>query len=51
MMCWESLEDSEQEERTRKMIGHDEEMNDDKEKHDDKKDDEEHAESTVYTGN
>ena len=30
MMCWESLEDSEQEERTRKTIGRDEEMNDDK---------------------
>ena len=31
MMCWESLEDSEQEEKTRKMIGQDEETNDDKE--------------------
>ena len=51
MMCWESLEDSEQEERTRKTIGRDEEMNDDKEKQDDEKGDEEHVESTVYTGN
>ena len=51
MMCWESLEDSEQEEKTRKMIGQDEEMNDDKEKQDDKKDDEEHVKSTVYTAN
>ena len=51
MMCWESLEDSEQEERMRKMIGRDEEMNNDKEKKDDEKDDEEHDESTVYTGN
>ena len=47
MMCWESLEDSEQEERTRKTIGQDEETNDDKEKQDNK----EHAKSTVYTGN
>ena len=51
MMCWESLENSEQEEKTRKMIGQDEEMNDDKEKQDDKKDVEEHVESTVYMGN
>ena len=51
MMCWESLEDSEQEERTRKTIGQDEETNDDKEKQDDEKDNKEHAESTIYTGN
>ena len=51
MICWESLEDSEQEERTRKTIGQDEEMNDDKEKQDNEKDDKEHAKSTVYTGN
>ena len=31
MMCWENVEDSEQEERTRKRIGQDEKMNDDKE--------------------
>ena len=51
MMCWESLEDSEQDRRKRKMIGRDEEMNNDKEKQDDKMDDKEHIESTVYTGN
>ena len=51
MMCWESLEDSEQEERMRKMIGGDKEMNDDKEMQDNEKDDEEHAKGTVYTGN
>ena len=51
MMCWESLEDSEQEERTRKTIGQDKETTDDKEKQDDEKDNEEHAEGTVYTGN
>ena len=50
MMCRESLEDSEQEEKMRKTIGRDKEMNDDKEKQDDEKDDEEHVESTVYTG-
>ena len=37
MMRWESLEDCEQEERMRKMIGQDEEMNDDKEKQNDKR--------------
>ena len=37
MMCWESLEDSEQEERTRKTIGQDKEMNNDKEKQKDKR--------------
>ena len=51
MMCWESLEDSEQEVRKRKTIGQDEEMNNDKKKKDDKMDNEEHIESTVYTGN
>ena len=50
MMCWESLEDSEQEEKTRKTIGRDKEMNNDKEKQDDEKDDEEHVRSTVYMG-
>ena len=34
MMCWKSLEDSEQEERTRKTIGRDEETNNDNEKQD-----------------
>ena len=51
MMCWESLEDSEQEKRTIKTIGQDEETNNDKEKQDDDKDNNEHVKSTVYTGN
>ena len=51
MMCWENLEDSEQEAKTKKMIGRDKETNDDKEKQDDKMDDKEHVESTVYMGN
>ena len=51
MMCWESLEDSEQESKKRKTIGQDEETNDDKEKQDNKMDDEEHIQCTVYTGN
>ena len=51
MMCWESLEDAEQEEKTRKMIGRDEEMNDDKEKQDNEKDNKEHVRSSVYMGN
>ena len=51
MKCWESIEDSELEEKMRKMIGQDEEMNDDKEKQDDKMDKEEHVKSTVYMGN
>ena len=51
MMCWENLEDSEQEPKTKQMIGQDKEMNDDKEKEDDKMDDEEHDKSTVYMGN
>ena len=51
MVCWESIDDSEQERRKRKTIHRDEEMNDDKEKQDNEMDDEEHIESTVYTGN
>ena len=51
MICWESLEDPEQENRKRKTIGQDKEMNNDKEKQDDEMDDEEHIQSTVYTGN
>ena len=51
MMCWENLEDSEQEAKTKKTIGQDEETNDDKEKQDDEMDNEEHVESTVYMGN
>ena len=51
MMCWKNLEDSEQEAKTKKTIGQDEETNDDKEKQDDEMDNEEHVESTVYMGN
>ena len=51
MMCWESLEDSEQESKKRKTIGRDKETNDDKEKQDDEMDDEKHIQHTVYTGN
>ena len=51
MMCWENLEDSEQEEQTRKLIGQDEDTNDDKEKQNNENDIEEHVESTVYMGN
>ena len=51
MMCWETLEYSEQEEKTRKTIGQEEETNDDEENLNDRKDDEEHVESTVYMGN
>ena len=51
MMCWESLEHSEQEEKTRKTIGQDEKTTDDKEKQSNEKDDEEHVKSTVYMGN
>ena len=51
MMCWESLEDSEQESKKRKTIRRDKETNDDKEKQDDKMDDEKHIQHTVYTGN
>ena len=51
MMCCESLEDSEQESGKRKMIGRDEETNNDKEKQDNEMDNKEHIQSTVYTGN
>ena len=51
MMCWESLEYSEQKAKTRKTMDQDKETINDKEKKDDEKDDEEHVESTVYTGN
>ena len=51
MMCWENLEDSEQEEQRRKMICQDEDTNDDKEKQNNEKDVEEHVRSTVYMGN
>ena len=51
MMCWESLEDSEQESKKRKTIGQDKETNDDKEKQVDEMDNEKHIQHTVYTGN
>ena len=51
MMCWEILEDSEQEDKTKKTIGQDKEMNNNKEEQDDEMDDEEHVESTVLMGN
>ena len=51
MICWESLEDSEQESKWRKMIGQNEEMNDYKEKQHNEMDDEVHIQCTVYTGN
>ena len=51
MMCWENLEDSAQENQTRKMIGQDEDTNNDKEKQNNEEADEEHVESTVLTGN
>ena len=51
MMCWESLDDSEQESKKRKMIGQDEEMNDDKEMQANEMDNEKHIKCTVYTGN
>ena len=51
MMCWENLEDSDQEKQTRKTIGQDEDTNNDKEKQNNEEDDEEHIKSTVRTGN
>ena len=50
MMCWESLDDSEQASVKRKMIGQDKEMNDDKEMQADKMDDKKHIKCTVYMG-
>ena len=51
MMCWESLDDSEQASKKRKTIGQDKEMNDDKEMQANEMDDETHIKHTVYTGN
>ena len=51
MMCWESLEDSEQESKKRKTIGQDEEMNNDKDKQDDKMHDKKQIQHTVHMGN
>ena len=42
--------DSEQEEKTRKAIGQDEETNNDEEKQNNEKEDEAHVERTVYMG-
>ena len=46
MMCWDNLEDSEQEEQKRKTIGQDKDTNDDKEKQNNGKYVREHVEST-----
>ena len=51
MMCWESLDDSEQASNKRKKISQDKETNDDKEMQADEMDDEKHIKHTVYTGN
>ena len=51
MMCLESLDESEQESKKRKMIGQDKEMNDDKEMQADEMDDAKHIKHTAYTGN
>ena len=51
MMCWENLEDSPQEKHIRKMIGQDEDTNNDKEEQNNEEADEEHVKSTVLTGN
>ena len=51
MMCWESLDDSEQASKKRKMTGQNEEMNDDKDMQADKMNDEKHIKHTIYMGN
>ena len=51
MMCWESLDDSEQASMKRKMIGQDKQTNDDKEMQANEMDDEKHTKCTVYMGN
>ena len=51
MMCLESLDESEQESKKRKMIGQDKEMNDDKEMQADEMDDTKHIKHTAYMGN
>ena len=51
MMCWESLDDSEQASKKRKKIGQDEEMNDDKEMQADEMDNKKHSKRTIYMGN
>ena len=51
MMCWESLDDSEQASKKRKTHGQDTETNDDKEIQADEMDDKMHNKRTVNTGN
>ena len=51
MMCWESLDDSEQASKKRKTHGQDAEMNDDKEMQANEMDDKTHIKHTVDTGN
>ena len=51
MMCWESLDDSKQASKKRKMSGQDAEMNDDKEMQANEMDNETHIKCTVDTGN
>ena len=51
MMCWESLDNSEQASKKRKTSGQDAETNDDKEMQADEMDDEKHIKHTVDTGN
>ena len=51
MACWESLDNSEQASKKRKLNGQDAEMNDDKEMQADEMDDETHIKRTPNTGN
>ena len=51
MMCWESLDDSEQASKKRRMHGQDAETNDDEEMQADEMDDKTHIKHTVNTGN
>ena len=51
IMCWESLDDSDQATKKRKTIGQDKEMNDDKEMQAVEMDDEKHIKCTIYMGN
>ena len=51
MMCWESLDDSEQASKKRKTPAQDTETHDDKERQADEMDDKTHAKHTVNTGN
>ena len=51
MMCWESLDDSKQASKKRKMSGPDAETNDDKEMQAEEMDDKTHIKHTVDTGN